>query len=239
MPPCRSSVASYSMFALLAAATLTVVALGWVVARDFRQSAEAANKLYDRFGQGLDIIDDMLFETGEVRRILLYALHTSDANRQLAYVDQSRLAEGRVKRLLENRSPILSTERTRAARELVSAAWKAYLRTRDDVVGFILEGSLREGVALDEALGTARFNRVRDAIAELKSSFEADAAAQVDAERVRSRRAITRLALIVVSALLLVAVGVYLVNRRTSLETVLRVKTDFFTTMSHELRTPL
>jgi signal transduction histidine kinase/CheY-like chemotaxis protein len=239
MQPRRSSVASYSMFALLAAATLTVVALGWVVARDFRQSAEAANKLYDRFGQGLDLIDDMLFETGEVRRILLYALHTSDANRQLAYVDQSRLAEGRVKRLLENRSPILSTERTRAARESVSAAWKAYLRTRDDVVGFILEGSLREGVALDEALGTAMFNRVRDAIAELKSSFEADAAAQVDAERVRSRRAITRLALIVISALLLVAVGVYLVNRRTSLETVLRVKTDFFTTMSHELRTPL
>src|SRR5919202_4069603 len=107
----RRSLAAYWMFALLAAATLTVVALGWVVARDFRQSAEAANQLYGRFRAGLDLIDDMLFETEEVRRILLYALHTSDANRQLEYVDQSRAAEGRVRQLLENRSPILSTER--------------------------------------------------------------------------------------------------------------------------------
>ncbi|HMF95762.1 MAG TPA: ATP-binding protein [Vicinamibacterales bacterium] len=235
----RSTVASYWMFALLGTATLTVVALGWVVARDFRQSAAAANQLYDRFGDGLDLIDDVLFETEEVRRILLYALHTSDANRQLDYVDQSRSAEARVRGLLENRSPILSTARTRAARDSVSTAWMAYLQTRDEVVGLILEGSLSEGVALDEALGTERFNRVRDAIAELKSSFEADAAAQVDAERERSRRSIARLSLIVVSALLLVAIGVYLVNRRASLEVGLRVKTEFLTTMSHELRTPL
>jgi signal transduction histidine kinase/CheY-like chemotaxis protein len=237
--PRRRSAAAYVMFALLAAASLTVVALGWVVARDFRQSAEAANQLYARFGAGLDLIDDTLFETEEVRRILLYALHTLDANRQLEYVDQSRAAEARVRRLLDNESPMLSTRRTRAARESVVAAWAQYLRVRDEVVGLILENSLNEGVALDQALGAERFNRVRAAIAELKESFEADAAVQVETERARSSRAITRLGLIVVSALLLVIIGVYLVNRRTSLEVVLRVKSEFLTTMSHELRTPL
>jgi len=45
--------------------------------------------------------------------------------------------------------------------------------------------------------------------------------------------------LIVLSALLLVAIGAFLVNRRAALEVGLRVKTDFLTTMSHELRTPL
>ena len=218
-------------FALLAAATLTVLALGWVVAKDLRRSADAAGQLYERFGEGLDIIDDILFETGEVRRILLYALHTTDANRQLDYVDQSRSAEGRVRQLLDSRSPILSTARTRAARESVAAAWTDYLQTRDEVVGLILEGSLTEAVSLDERIGAARFNRVRSAIADLKASFEADAAVQVEAEHARASRATGRLGLIVLSALLLVVVGVVLVNRRASLEVGLRVKTEFLTTM--------
>jgi signal transduction histidine kinase/CheY-like chemotaxis protein len=235
----RSVATSYLFFALLAAATLTVVALGVIVAQDLRRSAEAANQLYDRFGEGLDLIDEMLFETEEVRRVLLYALHTSDANRQLEYVDQSRAAEGRVARLLETRSAILSRPGTSAARETVEAAWASYLETRDEVVGLILEGSLREGVELDEAVGAARFTRVRDAIAGLKTSFKGDAARQVDVERTRATRDITLLAAIGVSTLLLVAIGVYLVNRRASLESILRVKTDFLTTMSHELRTPL
>jgi hypothetical protein len=98
-------------FALLAAATLTVL----------RSAGSSPGTSVDRltppvsstsaFGEGLDIIDDILFETGEVRRILLYALHTTDANRQLDYVDQSRSAEGRVRSCSDSRSPILSTTR--------------------------------------------------------------------------------------------------------------------------------
>src|SRR5258705_219918 len=94
-----------------------------------------------------------------------------------------------------------TTEGTRKARESVLVAWREYLQTRDEVIGLILEGELGHAVALDEAVGTGSFNRVREAIAALKASVEADAKAQVDAERARSGSATVRLPLLVLSAL--------------------------------------
>ena len=105
---------------------------------------------------------------------------------------------------------------------MVGSAWRRYLVTRDDVIGLILEGSLSEGVALDERQGTARFNHVRRAIADLKDTFESDAAARVRAARARADRATVRLTLMVVSTLIATAIGVYLVNRRAALEGLLR-----------------
>jgi PAS domain S-box-containing protein len=212
----------YQVAALLAVVMVTVLALGWIVARDLHQSAEDANQQYDRFSDGLDLIDELLFETGEVRRILLYALHTSDANRQLEYAEQSRAAEADVRRLLRQRSALSSNPRTKTGLEAVSATWTQYVIVRDEVIGLILEGSLREGVAFDEQEGTARFNAVRGAIADLKSSFEADAARQVADQRQRADRATTRLSLMVVSALLATVIGIYLINRRSALEGLLR-----------------
>ena len=75
--------------AVLAAVTVTVLALGWIVATDLRQSADDTLQLYDRFAEGNALIDSVLIETEEVRRILLYALHTLDANRQLESTQNS------------------------------------------------------------------------------------------------------------------------------------------------------
>ena len=212
----------YGELVLLAAATVTVVALGLIIARDVRRSADDANRLYDQLSEGLGLIHQVLYETEEVRRILLYALHTSDANRQLQYAEESRAAEARVERLLATRSPLLSTPATQARLEDVRRAWSGYLVVRDDVIGLILEGSLPEGVALDEQQGSMRFNDVRRAIANLQANFEADAAVQVAEDRARSNRSMQRLTLLVVCALLAAAVGIYLLNRRAALEGVLR-----------------
>src|SRR6185436_10232783 len=106
--------------------------------------------------------------------------------------------------------------------EALERSWTAYLEVRDEVIGYILEGSLPEGVAVDEVRGAARFNEVRAAIADLKSGFEAYAKIQVAEAGRRANRAMLRLALLVTSAVLAAAIGIYLVRRRSTLEALLR-----------------
>ena len=214
----------YHAIAVLAIVTVTVLALGWIVATDLQRSADDTHQLYDRFAKGNALIDSVLIETEEVRRILLYALHTLDANHQLEYAEQSRAAEAKVHSLLESQSALMANPRTRSGLQTVIEAWNQYVVIRDEVIGLILEGSLKEGVALDQQDGEQRFAAVRRAIGELKASFEADAARQVAEQRVRAGRDMTRLSLMVVSTLLATAIGTYLFNRRAALEGVLRIE---------------
>jgi len=210
--------------AVLALVAATVLALAWFVANDLRQSANDDSQLYTRLSRGYDLIDRLDFQSQEVRRILLYSLHTSDANLQLRYAEQSRAADAQVQMALDNAARAIADANSAARIETISRAWRSYLVVRDDVIGLILEGSLREGVALDEHAGTERFKAVGRAIADLKRTFEDDAAAQVRAARTRARRATIRLMLMVASALIAAAVGIHLMNRRAALEGLLRVE---------------
>ncbi len=93
----------YDTIAVLAAVTMMVLALGWIVARDLQQSAEDTHQLYQGFEEIDELTDDLLLESEEVRRILLYALHTTDANRQLAI--RRAVAGGRSERGASARHP--------------------------------------------------------------------------------------------------------------------------------------
>src|SRR6185436_8076920 len=209
---------------VLALIAAVVLGMGVVVARHLRQAAENASVLYGRLADGLDLIDDLQFNIQETRRTLLYALHTSDANRQLAYAEQSRAAETIVDQRLSDRSALTSAPAAAGQMARLRQAWRRYLAVRDEVIGLILEGSFQEGVALDEQLGALRFNEVRDAIAILKQSFESDAAARAAALQRHADSATRQLSVLVVSGLAAALVGVYLVNRRAAAERLLRVE---------------
>ena len=208
--------------ALLAAVAIAVPALGWIIGRDLQRSAESASQLYARLAHGIDLIEELEFSTQEARRIILYALHTSDANRQLHYAEQSRAADRQVQRLLDSTPSVVKQPEMVSRLEAIRLAWQRYILVRDDVIGLILEGSLADGVALDEGKGTVSFTQVREEIDNLEKALEADAAFQVAEARAGAARATLRLMLLVLSALVAAAIGIYLVDRRAALEGVLR-----------------
>ncbi|HSL23649.1 MAG TPA: ATP-binding protein [Vicinamibacterales bacterium] len=210
--------------ALLSIVVIFVLVLGWAMARDLRQSASEGRHLHERQSRASSLIGDLNFQTQEVRRIVLYALYTTDANLQLSYAEQSRSGDARVMALID--SPALAQATADALVHIgaLREAWQRYLVVRDDVIGFILEGSLTEAVALDEKEGSARFNEVRHAITGLRQSFASEAALQTAAARARADRATWRLILLLGIVLLLAAVGMYLVNRGASLAVLLRAE---------------
>ncbi len=219
--PLRLARAKYRELTLLAGVTAAVLALAWILAHDGRQSVEDANQLYGRLSHGLDLIDQLQFDTQEVRRTLLYALHTNDANLQVEYAEQSRAADLRVQKLLTAASSLYA--RDRAFVEAIERAWRDYLVVRDEVIGWILEGSAGAGVTIDRTRGTASFTQVQTAVTRLKTRFAGDVALQVNEARARADRTTVRLMLIVVSVLVAAALGIALVHRRTTLEALLAI----------------
>lgn len=157
-----------------ATAALAVLAAGLLatslfVVRDLARNNETVAELSRNLLRGLDSIEGLQFDTQEVRRTILYAVTTDDANLQVGYVDQSRAAEARVATRLNQVLPSPAGSEA-ASLEGFAREWRAYLGIRDDIIASILEGNAVAGIARDLQDGAPAFDRVRDQLRGLKAS---------------------------------------------------------------------
>ncbi len=202
--------------AALAGLAAGLLATSLFVVRDLARNNETVAELSRNVVRGLDSIEGLQFDTQEVRRTILYAVTTDDANLQLGYVDQSRAAEARVAPRLNQALPS-SAGSEAASLEGFAREWRAYLGIRDDIIAAILEGNAKEGVARDLRDGAPAFDRVRDQLRALKASFQQQAETQVREVEQRSRLLLYRLLAVLLLAQVCIGLAVWLVQKRQAL----------------------
>lgn len=217
------------------------VGLGAFVVRDLLTTYADVERIYLGSVQGLRGIGELQYETQEARRSTLYALTTNDGNLQVKYADQSRAAD---KRVSEGITQYLAGARMAREADIgkrLASDWDAYLKVRDEVLGFILENSPQEAVAIDLSSGVPLFDRVRQDLEEIKRLYDEQASQQLPLMTAFSRRTILRLIGAFGFALVFGGGSLWAIQRnkmRGDIE-LAKLHMDFVAAVSHELRTPV
>ncbi len=175
--PQKSQRYSYTLIFLLIG--VIVAAVGWYVVRDMLRASQQVEQMYAGAAQGLDLIGDLQFQTQEVRRLTLYSFTTRDPNLQIEYADQSHQAEERITHIIAAQRERPKSPRHLQALEQFEQDWSVYLKSRDDVVGAILSGTINDAVQIDQNFGIPAFNRVSAALQAIKQSYKSDAEVQL------------------------------------------------------------
>ncbi|HLV89023.1 MAG TPA: ATP-binding protein [Candidatus Sulfotelmatobacter sp.] len=217
------------------------VGLALFVMRDLGKSYATVERMYTGSVQGLLRFGDLQYDAQETRRSTLYALSTNDANLQVQYADQSRTADRGVTQGIALYLGQAKSQREAEVGERLAKDWSDYLRVRDAVLGLIMEGSPKEAVQLDLHSGVLEFDRVRRDLAEIKQSYDQQAALQLATAAQLSRRSMAKLTAALIFGLVFGTVGIWAIQRSRMRSTVqlARLQMDFVASVSHELRTPL
>src|ERR1700720_3482240 len=88
---------------------VVVVGVGAFVVRDIRRSNQGVRHMYSDYVRDLDSTVELQYQTQEARRSMLYAVTTTDSNRQVDYADQSRVADAHVHGLIEEAKKLTSS----------------------------------------------------------------------------------------------------------------------------------
>jgi len=178
--------------ALVAAVGLVAAAVAGLEYRDQRRAHHDTKLMYQGLVDGLGAVADLQYEIQEARRSMLYALATTDSNRQVEYADRSRGADARVAAIASRLAlPGDTGEDDRNLRAL-TREWRAYLACRNEVIASILEGQAKEAVERDLSEGGPAFERVRLALGAVERRQQQRAEAKLAEIATLSTRSLTR-----------------------------------------------
>ncbi|HZH30542.1 MAG TPA: response regulator [Pyrinomonadaceae bacterium] len=205
---------------------VVVVAVGWYVVRDIVRANQQVEQMYRGTAQGIDLLGDLQYETQEVRRIMLYTFTTDDPNLQVEYADQSHAAEERIAGLIvQERQKATSPELSQAV-DKFEADWATYLKTRDDVLGTILQGSIKDAVQIDQTRSIPAFNQVRADLQQIKQLYKNDAERQLAEVNHSFNRTLYKLVTILFVTLLLAVVVIRTIQRGRMLRALKRANAE-------------
>ena len=211
-----------------------------VVIQDLHNSYRAVVDIYERSVRGLWQMGEVQYEAQETRRSSMYALTTINSNLQIDYADQSREAERHVTEGIADFVARAQTAEERSVGQKLKNDWTSYLAVRNQVLGLILEGSIKDAVDLDIASGL-KFERVRQDLEEVKRLYDGQASQRLAAVAAFSRRSVIKLSAALGIGLLFGSLAVWLIQRSTvrgALQ-LASLQMDIVASVSHELRTPI
>ncbi|HXD21591.1 MAG TPA: response regulator [Vicinamibacterales bacterium] len=204
----------------LAIIALIVLGVGAFILADLRRTARDAEDMYAGLARGLDLIGGLQYETQEARRAMLYALTTKDANLQVRYADESRAADARVARLIDDQTRLLDAPAAANAARQLGRDWATYLTTRDEVLASILEGSVNDAVARDLRDGVPAFDRVRTDLLQIQQLFKDRAELRMADVSTSSSRSFLRLILLLAATQILAVFAAVVLQKNQMLRAV-------------------
>lgn len=211
------------------------------VIRDVRSASNEVQRMYASSVLGLHRIGNLQYDAQETRRSTLYALTTNDSNLQVVYADQSREADARVTAGIAAYLQQAQLPQEIELAHRLDQDWKAYLAARNEVLGSILEGSIKEAVSYDLTLGVPLFDRMRRDLEETERLYDEQASQRLTNVAALANKTIIRLVTVLAVTVLVAGVFVWVLQKDKMASTMqmARMQMNFAASVSHELRTPL
>ncbi len=156
---------------LLLGALVTCGTAAWV-AGDCLNAAKSALALYTVGIRGFSIEGDIEYEIQESRRTVLAALNAGTFELQQSLIEQSRSADLRAERLLNQLQLLPITPELREVARDFAAAWTRYLEVRDTEAALIFGNRTSEAFQTDLTDGDPTFRKAFGNVRQMKQALD-------------------------------------------------------------------